>query len=83
MELQSWPTFNFDGDPGSCPFDIKGKEGEINKEIKENKEKYFNSNISKVTTIILNFFDLLCAENGFVNAFLKSVTQNRTLHMLR
>lgn len=61
MELQSWPTFNFDGDPGSCPFDIKGKEGDIaiNKEIKENKEKYFNSNITKVRKIILNLKDFL------------------------
>ncbi|XP_011338622.1 uncharacterized protein LOC105280094 isoform X2 [Ooceraea biroi] len=42
LELSSWPTFNFDGDPGSCPFDTK-KQGKvenklINKEVKENKE---------------------------------------------
>lgn len=42
LELSSWPTLNFDGDPGSCPFDTK-KNGKrenklINKEVKENKE---------------------------------------------
>ncbi|XP_020299659.1 uncharacterized protein LOC109863669 isoform X2 [Pseudomyrmex gracilis] len=28
LELSSWPTLNFDGDPGSCPFDTRkqGKE---------------------------------------------------------
>ncbi|KAL6264704.1 hypothetical protein P5V15_004803 [Pogonomyrmex californicus] len=41
LELSSWPTLNFDGDPGSCPFDTK-KNGKrenklINKEVKENK----------------------------------------------
>lgn len=42
LELQAWPTLNFDGDPGACPFDVKRREKkEIcvdNKEIKENKE---------------------------------------------
>ncbi|OXU24268.1 hypothetical protein TSAR_009626 [Trichomalopsis sarcophagae] len=50
LELQAWPTLNFDGDPGSCPFDLKRrekKEVSINKEIKENREKYFNPNLSK------------------------------------
>ncbi|XP_072745250.1 uncharacterized protein [Anoplolepis gracilipes] len=42
LELSSWPTLNFDGDLGSCPFDTK-KQGKresklTNKEIKENKE---------------------------------------------
>ena len=52
-ELQSWPKINFDGEPGSCPFDIKkAKENRetttTNKEVKENKEKYINHNNSKV-----------------------------------
>ncbi|XP_011500760.1 PREDICTED: uncharacterized protein LOC105364525, partial [Ceratosolen solmsi marchali] len=51
LELQSWPTLNFDGEPGSCPFDLKRKESKEttsnNKEIKENREKYFIPNISK------------------------------------
>ncbi|KAL0109445.1 hypothetical protein PUN28_014487 [Cardiocondyla obscurior] len=41
LELSSWPTLNFDGDPGSCPFDAKKQERResnlINKEVKENK----------------------------------------------
>ncbi|KYN40312.1 Protein chiffon [Trachymyrmex septentrionalis] len=41
LELSSWPTLNFDGDPGSCPFDTKKQEKResklINKEVKENK----------------------------------------------
>ncbi|XP_058794672.1 calponin homology domain-containing protein DDB_G0272472-like isoform X2 [Phymastichus coffea] len=51
LELQLWPTINFDGDPGSCPFDLKRREkkevGFVQKEIKENREKYYISNISK------------------------------------
>ncbi|XP_067211480.1 protein chiffon isoform X2 [Linepithema humile] len=42
LELSSWPTLNFDGDPGSCPFDTKKQEKLesklTNKEVKENKE---------------------------------------------
>lgn len=56
LELQAWPTLNFDGDPGSCPFDLKRREKKevfINKEIKENREKYFNPNTSKVKTQML------------------------------
>ncbi|XP_011174238.1 uncharacterized protein LOC105206430 isoform X1 [Solenopsis invicta] len=41
LELSSWPTLNFDGDPGSCPFDTKKQETRenklTNKEVKENK----------------------------------------------
>lgn len=42
LELSAWPTLNFDGDPGSCPFGTK-KQGKlenkfISREIKENKE---------------------------------------------
>ncbi|XP_011698681.1 PREDICTED: uncharacterized protein LOC105456393 isoform X2 [Wasmannia auropunctata] len=38
LELSSWPTLNFDGDPGSCPFDAKKQENKLtNKEVKENK----------------------------------------------
>ncbi|XP_071576302.1 uncharacterized protein [Temnothorax nylanderi] len=41
LELSSWPTLNFDGDPGSCPFDAKKQEKResklTNKEVKENK----------------------------------------------
>lgn len=53
LELQSWPTLNFDGDPGSCPFDLKRRDkkeaaASINREIKENREKYCNPNITKV-----------------------------------
>ncbi|XP_029676227.1 uncharacterized protein LOC115243407 isoform X2 [Formica exsecta] len=48
LELSSWPTLNFDGDLGSCPFDTK-KQGKresklINKEIKENKEAIESTN---------------------------------------
>ncbi|XP_011877316.1 PREDICTED: uncharacterized protein LOC105567232 isoform X2 [Vollenhovia emeryi] len=43
LELPSWPTLNFDGDPGSCPFDAKKQEKResklTNKEIKENKRE--------------------------------------------
>lgn len=52
LELSSWPTLNFDGDPGSCPFDTK-KQGKvesklINKEVKENKEDIESLNKEEV-----------------------------------
>ncbi|XP_014208744.1 myb-like protein X isoform X2 [Copidosoma floridanum] len=51
VELKSWPTLNFDGEPGSCPFDLKRREKKevlcANKEIKENREKCFNPDLSK------------------------------------
>lgn len=52
LELSSWPTLNFDGDLGSCPFDTK-KQGKrenklINKEIKENKEAIESTNRAEV-----------------------------------
>lgn len=48
LELSSWPTLNFDGDPGSCPFNTK-KQGKresklTNKEIKENKQAVESTN---------------------------------------
>lgn len=35
-----WPTLNFHGDPGSCPFNTKRREKleKLEKEIKENRE---------------------------------------------
>lgn len=48
LELSAWPTLNFDGDPGSCPFDAKKQEKQtgklIGKEVKENKKniEYIN-----------------------------------------
>ncbi|KAJ8675476.1 hypothetical protein QAD02_011262 [Eretmocerus hayati] len=51
VELQAWPTINFDGEPGSCPFDVKKREKKevesVNKEIKENREKHHNHNKTK------------------------------------
>ncbi|XP_014609590.1 PREDICTED: uncharacterized protein LOC106789681 isoform X1 [Polistes canadensis] len=41
LELSTWPTLNFDGDPGTSPFDTKrrGKlENKTDKEVKENRE---------------------------------------------
>ncbi|XP_024939867.1 uncharacterized protein LOC107266767 isoform X2 [Cephus cinctus] len=42
LELSSWPTLNFDGESGTCPFDIKRREDKngknlITKEVKENR----------------------------------------------
>lgn len=52
LELSAWPTLNFDGDPGTSPFDIKrqGKsESKLNgKEIKENKEDIESVNKEEV-----------------------------------
>lgn len=52
LELPSWPTLNFAGDPGSCPFDTK-KQGKpesklTNKEVKENKEDIESTNKAEV-----------------------------------
>lgn len=52
LELPSWPTLNFDGDPSSCPFDTK-KQGKpesklTNKEVKENKEDIESTNKAEV-----------------------------------
>lgn len=40
VELPVWPTLNFHGDPGSCPFNTKRREKleKLEKEIKENRE---------------------------------------------
>ncbi|CAL7941649.1 unnamed protein product [Xylocopa violacea] len=40
VELPVWPTLNFHGDPGSCPFNTKRREKleKLRKEVKENKE---------------------------------------------
>lgn len=52
LELSSWPTLNFDGDPGSCPFDTKRQEKLVskltNKEVKENKEDIESINKAEV-----------------------------------
>lgn len=52
LELSSWPTLNFDGDPGSCPFDTKKQEKResklINKEVKENKRNTESINKAEV-----------------------------------
>ncbi|XP_025161028.1 uncharacterized protein LOC105188490, partial [Harpegnathos saltator] len=48
LELSAWPTLNFDGDPGSCPFDTKKQVKQagrlIGREVKENKKniEYIN-----------------------------------------
>nr|XP_003699234.1 PREDICTED: uncharacterized protein LOC100881410 [Megachile rotundata] len=40
VELPVWPTLNFYGDPGSCPFNTKRREKleKLRKEVKENRE---------------------------------------------
>lgn len=40
VELPVWPTLNFHGDPGSCPFATKRREKleKLEKEVKENRE---------------------------------------------
>lgn len=52
LELSSWPTLNFDGYPGSCPFDAKEQEKResklTNKEIKENKRDTESTNKAEV-----------------------------------
>lgn len=56
LELSSWPTLNFGGDPGSCPFDTK-KQGKvesklINKEVKENKKDSESLNKEEVRFVM-------------------------------
>lgn len=56
LELSSWPTLNFDGDLGSCPFDTR-KQGKresklTNKEIKENKEAIESTNRIEVRYLL-------------------------------
>lgn len=57
LELSSWPTLNFDGDPGSCPFDVKKQEKResklTNKEIKENKRNIESINKAEVHYLLL------------------------------
>ncbi|KOC62563.1 Protein chiffon [Habropoda laboriosa] len=40
VELSLWPTLNFHGDPGSCPFNTRRREKleKVRKEVKENRE---------------------------------------------
>ncbi|XP_053997623.1 uncharacterized protein LOC128886609 isoform X1 [Hylaeus anthracinus] len=40
VELPVWPTLNFSGDPGSCPFNTKRREKveKLRAEVKENRE---------------------------------------------
>lgn len=58
LELSAWPTLNFDGNPGSSPFDIKKQEilesKSVNKEIKENKEdiKSINKKVRKYLSLL-------------------------------
>lgn len=55
LELSSWPTLNFDGDPGSCPFDAK-KQDEIKliyREVKENKRDIESINKAEVHYLLL------------------------------
>lgn len=57
LELSSWPTLNFDGDPGSCPFDAKKQEKResklTNKEVKENKRNIESINKAEVHYLLL------------------------------
>lgn len=42
LELPLWPKLNFDGDPGTCPFDTRVRDKKVNKEESVsllNKEK--------------------------------------------
>lgn len=60
LELSAWPTLNFDGDPGSCPFDAKKQEKQtsklIGKEVKENKKniEYINKEEVRQGAALLN-----------------------------
>lgn len=58
LELSSWPTLNFDGDPGSCPFDAKKQEKResklTNKEVKENKRDIETINKAEVHYSLLH-----------------------------
>lgn len=57
LELSAWPTLNFDGDPGSCPFDTKKQEKQvgklISKEVKENKKNIEYINKEEVRELLL------------------------------
>lgn len=46
-----WPTLNFHGDPGSCPFNTKRREKleKLEKEVKENREDIQTINQEEVT----------------------------------
>ncbi|KAK2577792.1 hypothetical protein KPH14_011999 [Odynerus spinipes] len=53
LELSTWPTLNFDGDPGTCPFDTKKREkfeNKTNREVKENREASVNKKECKEMT---------------------------------
>lgn len=56
LELSSWPTLNFDGDPGSCPFDTKKQvklETKLtHKEVKENKKDIQSVNKAEVRYLV-------------------------------
>lgn len=59
LELSAWPTLNFDGDPGTCPFDTK-RQGKpesklISKEVKENKKNIEFINKEEVHYSLLNY----------------------------
>lgn len=59
LELSAWPTLNFDGDPGSCPFDTKKQEKQqasklIGKEVKENKKNIEYTNKEEVRPTVLH-----------------------------
>lgn len=64
LELSAWPTLNFDGDPGSCPFDTKKQEKQagklIGKEVKENKKNIEYINKEEVRESLL-----LCLQQQF------------------
>lgn len=52
VELPVWPTLNFHGDPGSCPFNTKRREKleKLRKEVKENREGIRAINQEEVTS---------------------------------
>ncbi|XP_043461206.1 uncharacterized protein LOC122497884 isoform X2 [Leptopilina heterotoma] len=47
LELQSWPTINFDGERGSCPFVFKRRSKKEASESKETKENWEAANVNK------------------------------------
>lgn len=47
LELQSWPTINFDGERGSCPFVFKRRAKKEASESKETKENWEAANVNK------------------------------------
>lgn len=66
LELSAWPTLNFDGDPGSCPFDTKKQEKQasklIGKEVKENKKNIEYTNKEEVRQLLLLY--CMCIVNS-------------------